>query len=151
VGVLGRDVAEATGPVAEEEEADHLEDPFPGPGVDVADVAELLHRGCLDSGLLLHLAKRRELGPLAGADQALRECPGTLRLSCRPDGGHNRAATKVADDNASSRELPAHRDFVTQSLFSLAGGGRPALGCPGTLTVRVPMVVTKSSEQEECG
>src|SRR6266581_2472994 len=37
VDVFGRNVAQAPGPVAEQEEADHLEDPLAVPGVEVAD------------------------------------------------------------------------------------------------------------------
>src|SRR5947209_5444968 len=43
VRVLGRDVSEPPGAIAEQEEADDLEDALAGPRVDVANVAQLLH------------------------------------------------------------------------------------------------------------
>src|ERR687894_20459 len=52
VAKYGRDVAEPAAAVAEEIEADDLEDPHPAAGVDVLDVAELAGRARLDPRLL---------------------------------------------------------------------------------------------------
>ena len=99
VRVLGRDVAEAPAPVAEEVEADHLEDPLALPRVDVADVPELLDQAALDAGLLGHLPRGRVGGALAGPDQALRQRPDLL--PARPDRGQPPAAAQPPDDDAS--------------------------------------------------
>src|SRR5712691_6193917 len=65
VRVLGRDVTEPPGAIAEQEEADDLEDALAGPRVDVADVAQLLHGCRLHAGLLPDFAQGGQLGPLA--------------------------------------------------------------------------------------
>src|SRR3954470_5135668 len=151
VSVLGRDLPEPPAAVAEEEEAHDLEDPLACPGVDVADVAQLLDGGRLDPCLLGDLAQRGELGALARRDEPLREGPRPFRLAGRPDGGHHMPSTQPADDHPARRELPAHRDFVTQWCVLLAQGRETALEWSGTQATRVPMVVTKSSEQEGSG
>src|SRR6266516_1857994 len=71
VDVLGRNVAEPAGAVAEQKEADHLEDPLTGPGVDVTDIPQLLDGRRLHTCLLTHLPQSGHLGPLTGPDQPL--------------------------------------------------------------------------------
>src|SRR5439155_14900807 len=102
--VLGRDVPEPARAVAEEEEAHHLENPFSGPGVDVAYIAELLDGSRLDARLLRYLAQGGQLGPLARPDQALRQRPGSLGLPGRADRGQHRPAPQLTDDHAARRE-----------------------------------------------
>src|SRR5207253_4745219 len=113
--MLRRDVAEPAGAVAEQEEADDLEDPLAGPRVHVADVAELLDRRRLDARLLGHLAKRGQLRALPRSDQALRQRPDPLRLSCGADCSEHDPPSQPPYDHTSRRELPSHGDFVTQS------------------------------------
>src|SRR5439155_23611631 len=120
VRMLRRDVPEPPGPVAEQEEADDLEDALARPGVDIADVPELLDGRGLDAGLLADLAQRRQLGTLTRPDQAFREGPGALGFPGRPDGGHHRPAPQLPDDHSAGRKLPPHPDFVTQAPPRLA-------------------------------
>src|SRR5205807_2665430 len=84
-----------------------LEDPLSVPGVDVADVAELLHGRRLHTGLLGDLPQSRQLGPLSGPDQALRESPGALRLPSGTDRGDDRPPTQLPDDDPTGGEAPA--------------------------------------------
>src|SRR4029078_4585675 len=69
VCVLGRNVPEPARGVAQEIEADHLEDPLPRPRVHVADVPDLAERPRFDPRLLGDLANGGLLGPLAVSDQ----------------------------------------------------------------------------------
>src|SRR5438128_8080582 len=109
----GGNLAEPSCRVPEEEEAHDLEHALPAPGVDVANVAELLDGCRLDARLLRYLAQRRRLGLLAGADQPLREGPDVRLLAGGPDRGQHPAAAQPPHDDPSGRELTTHRHFVT--------------------------------------
>src|SRR6476646_4072308 len=80
-----RQVPESPARVAEQEEADDLEDPLSCPGVGVADVAELLDKAAVRAGFLLHLSQSGLARLLAGAEVPLRQCPEARFLAGRPD------------------------------------------------------------------
>src|SRR5436305_13219379 len=70
---LGGQVAEAPACVPQQEEAHDLEDPLAGPGVGVADVAELFDKPAMRAGFLVYLPQRGLARVLAGPDVPLRQ------------------------------------------------------------------------------
>ena len=131
----------AVGPGARDEKGEYIK----------MDVAELLDGDRLDAGLLGHLPERRSLRALAGADQALRQRPGAVRLASGTNRRKDPSASQPPNDHPASRKLTAHHHFVTDCCEALAKGRETSLECPGTPTRRVPIGVTKSSEEEEAG
>src|SRR5436305_5450442 len=109
---LGRQVAEAPARVAEQEEADDLEDPLAGPGVGVADVAELLDEPPAGARLLVHLAQRRLAWVFAGPDVPLRQRPEARFLAGGPDRSQHPTTLQLPDENAAGRESSLHHRFV---------------------------------------
>src|SRR5437868_8033373 len=105
---LERQVAEAAAPVAEEEEADDLEDPLAPPRVHVLDVAELLDEPACRAGFLAHLPHDRVPGILAGVDVAFREGPETGLLPRRADRSEHPLATDAAYEHSAGGELSLH-------------------------------------------
>src|SRR5262249_9195581 len=130
--------------IAEEVEADDLEDPLALPRVDGADVPELRHEPRLDACLLLGLAPRRRVRLLAFADQALRKRPDPRFLASKTYGGADPLAAQPPDRTPAGGELAAHREFVTRrsrpattlhiqiATIRLAQRRAPQLHCPGT-------------------
>src|SRR6266480_443808 len=100
VGGPRRQVAEAPACVAQEEEADDLEDPLPGPGVRVADVTELLDEPPVRAGLLVHLAQSSLARIFAGRDVPLRQRPQAWFLACRTDRRQDPSAFQSPDKHA---------------------------------------------------
>src|SRR5436190_18362958 len=156
VRVLLLQIAEPARLVAEQEEADDLEDPLALPRVDVADVAEFADEFAAGPGLLLDLPHRRRLGLLPAPDPALRQRPQPLRLPFRPDRRHHRAAVHLVYENTAGRELTLHVRPTLQLVTLEAPIQRPLarhawirLKSPGTLPTRVPSIVTKSESQED--
>src|SRR3954452_10257968 len=107
---LGRQVAEAPARVPEQEEADDLEDPLAGPGVGVADVAELFDKPAMRAGFLVYLSQRGLARVFAGPDVPLRQRPEAWFLARRPDCGEHPPAFQPPHQDASGRELSFHAD-----------------------------------------
>ena len=107
--------AEPAGAIAEEVEADDLEDPLALPRVDVAHVPELLDQRVATPGLLGDLPARRVGRLLAGADVPLRERPDP-GLAAGPDRGDVPRATQPTDDDATGRELAASTPILSLAL-----------------------------------
>ena len=77
------------------------------------DVAELLDEPRLHAGLLGHLPQRGRVGLLAGPDIPLRQRPEPGLLPRRTDRSHHPRAPQPTNDDGTSRELPAHKPFLT--------------------------------------
>src|SRR5439155_15999658 len=110
---LRRQIAEPAARVAEQIKGHELEDPLAVPRVDVAHVAELLDQPRLHAGLLGHLPQRGRVGLLAGPDVPLRQRPEPGLLPRRTYRSHHPRAPQPTNDDGTSRELPAHKPFLT--------------------------------------
>src|SRR4029453_12278067 len=100
-------VAEPAARVADEVEADDLEDPLALPEVDIADVPELLDEAATNSGLLGHLTESGVRRRLAFPDEALGKSPHVL-APARPDRGEVPGTADSADGYAACGKLSPH-------------------------------------------
>src|SRR5205085_11796882 len=107
---LGRQVAEAPARVPEQEEADDLEDPLAGPGVGVANIAELFDKPAMRAGFLVYLPQRGLARVFAGPDVPLRQRPAARFLARRPDCGEHSPAFPPPPQDPSGRAPSLHPD-----------------------------------------
>src|SRR5215216_366109 len=127
-------IPDASGPVAEEEEADDLEHPLPASAVPVANVAELLDRIPYEASLLSHLTR-------GGIDRGLPTLWMTLgqghHALAHLHHRYERTAEEVPHQHATSGELPDHSSSSC-SFRSSSSSGTNGTNRTGTTASSTP-------------
>src|SRR5919202_4247533 len=106
---LRRELADPPARVAEQEEADDLENALSRPAVGVAHVAELLDEAPVCARLLQNLAHRGVARVFAWTDIPLRKRPEARLFPRRPDRSEDPVTFQLPHQHAAGRELPLHR------------------------------------------